>query len=417
MKNNNVNKPNAMIQAGQNLTAPQAKMLFSMLSRFRNLIGNGTDLDELANIDYIFPISDFMPQFEKHQGGRAYDLVKKHVSSMVQQSLTVKKGKSTKYYNLISYAEVIEGSSNVTARFNSDVLSLLIDMHEEGYTRIAFKDVYRMKSAYSIRIYELLQRHREHPKVVRTGKYEVSLEDLRFYLGIDAKKYPRWVDFRKRIVDVAVAEIEEKTDLRFTLEYIRTGRKITGLAFGNIALVSSILFDDKTAVEQVELSLDPKEAVQQSFSNPLLEGIIPDHRIEIEKQHSPEYIEYYFKKVKALESRGRLKSDFPACLFTYIKKDADNFYELEARKKADREERKRQEMLIQKAANDRQKQRDDEHAKTNFLFQEAKQIFDNLSEDARFEKISSLKNAMPFLPENLLYEEAVKSYAKDIGIL
>jgi plasmid replication initiation protein len=56
--------------------------------------------------------------------------------------------------------------------------------------------------AYAIRIYELLVQYRQ------IGKREISVDSLRTMLEL-GKKYPLFADFKKRVIDTAVDQINE----------------------------------------------------------------------------------------------------------------------------------------------------------------------------------------------------------------
>ncbi len=415
-----IRKPNAIIQAGQDLTATQQNILYSMLRRFSYLAGT-EDKDELAKVVYKIPIREAVPNFESIKGGRAYELVKNHASSMVKQLLTRKDGKTTEYFNLVSYAKVVQGGSDIHVRFNIDVIPFLINMVKEGYTKLVFKEVYGLKSTYSKRVYELITMNRKSPLVKRQGYFEISLEEFRFKLGVDDKKYPRWSDFKRRVVDPAISEIEEKTSLRFTLEFSTVGRKIVGLVFREIIEVGpkTNIFDAN--VEQVSLdlanSLVRPKAAETVGHNPLLEGIQPAHRIQIENEHSQEFIEYYHKKVVELRNKGRLKSTFENCLYSFIAKDVDQFYEREKIKEAQRDEEIRMKKLKQKAEELQAQKEAAQELKMREQFEEGARMFDLLPNSEQESRILSIRNENPIfksMSEKFIREQAITSYAQEV---
>jgi plasmid replication initiation protein len=415
VKETHIRKPNSIIQAGQSLTASQSKMLFSMLSRFKYLAASGdVDSEKLSNVTYSFPLKEFMPQFNgKNPNGESYELARKQVAGVVQQFLRVKNGKTTEFYNIVSYAKVVEGGSDVHARFNQDIIGLLTDMVKEGYTQIAFEDVYQMKSAYSIRIYELLQKNRRSPQVKKQGYYEITVEELRFLLGIDEKKYKRFQDFKKRVLIAAEEEINEKTSLRFTIEPVYAGRKIIALQFRDIVEVDPVILNEgqpeEVSTEQFCLDLPVP-------GNPLLEGLHAKSRREIEENHSEEYIQHYHKKAKQVEAKGRMKSTFANLLFGLLNKDPDDFYTLEERKKAEAEQKKAAALMKRQAEEEKKQleaEREKEQAKK---FKNAELLFDNLDEGDKKKRLLKEKESAPFLSEKFLREHAIIAYAKEVQL-
>lgn len=375
-----INKPNAIIQAGQDLTATQQNILYSMLKRFSYLVGN-EDYQQLADITYKIPVREVVTNFDSIKGGRAYDLVRSQVSGMVKQFLTRKQGKSTEYFNLVSYAKVVEGGSDIHVRFNIDVIPFLANMMSEGYTKLVFKEVFDLKGAYSKRIYELVSLNRTKPQVKKQGFFTISVEDFRFKLGVGEKKYPRWSDFKRRVIDPSMEEIMDKTNIRFDLEFPTVGRKIVELKFSNFIEVKPVVLPtgdlDPSGAEQIVMDFGSTVAVETEevpVTNPLLDGLLVKDRVEMNAIHSPEYIAYYHKLAKAKEKRTKGEFDFASYFFTLLKNDSKNFYEVEA-KKLD----KKKKAAAEKA--EREKLASSEQELQEMRFADARSAFENLSDD------------------------------------
>ena len=95
-----------------------------------------------------------------------------------------------------------------------------------------------LRSQYALRLYSWAR------KYVETGTKSISLEELRKVLGLESVKdakgnviqeasLPIWANFRQRALDVAIAEINKKTDLRIKLSLMERSkyRRVTGLTF------------------------------------------------------------------------------------------------------------------------------------------------------------------------------------------
>jgi plasmid replication initiation protein len=96
----------------------------------------------------------------------------------------------------------------------------------------------RLRSRYAVRLYSWAKKH------VEAGEKEISLEDLRKVLGLEPVKNASgnivqeaplslWANFRQRALDVAIAEINEKTDLKIEPESLERSkyRRVTTLTF------------------------------------------------------------------------------------------------------------------------------------------------------------------------------------------
>ena len=102
------------------------------------------------------------------------------------------------------------------------------------FTSYRLKQVMCLQSSYSIRMYELLRQFLPMNAVYKgntTAFREITIDDLRGYLGVEDGRYPKFAMFRKNIIEKCQKEITEETDLSFDFEPIRRGRKIHAIKF------------------------------------------------------------------------------------------------------------------------------------------------------------------------------------------
>ncbi|MCF8243862.1 MAG: replication initiation protein [Saprospiraceae bacterium] len=99
---------------------------------------------------------------------------------------------------------------------------------KERFTRFEFLEVAKMKSGFSIRIYQMCKAY--YFENIRHGRnvFAASIKEFKSRLGI-ADKYPDFRNFRRKVLDVAREEINEKTHLRIEYDFIKKGRNITDL--------------------------------------------------------------------------------------------------------------------------------------------------------------------------------------------
>ncbi len=410
-----VRKPNSIIQAGQDLTAIQQNVLYIMLRRFAYISSTTNDPEKLASIVYEIPYSDLIHNYDKKKGGELVDRVRSQVEKLAKQILTVKVGKTEKFIGLFGETSVTEGSTVAKVEFSIKAVPYIVDMIRDGYTKLNFKEVFVLRTAYSKRIYELASLHRTDPKVKKDGYFRISLEDFRFKLGITEKMYPRWVDMRIRVIDPSVEEIHEKTSIRFVLDYEKAGRKITHILFSELILVepvyNSATDSFETGIEQVVLDMEPTkqttlfDTVPSTPSNPLLEGLLQKDQIRLSEKHTPEYIAHYHKKIKTLESKGRLKSTFANCLFAFLENDEDDFYNRPAKPVTPT---KKPSSEVERRLADRKKV-EQEAA----LFSARETLFSTLSDDEQQTRIQKVKESMPLFSDDMARKQAIIDFAKD----
>lgn len=125
----------------------------------------------------------------------------------------------------VSEVAYIEGGAHVEMRFAPAVLKYLDDLKSK-FTAYRLEQVADLTSVHAIRLYELLMQWRS---LGQTPKYELSF--FRDLLGIEPDEYPRMDNFKNRVLDVAINQINEHTDIKATYEQHKHGRKIVGFSF------------------------------------------------------------------------------------------------------------------------------------------------------------------------------------------
>ena len=101
-----------------------------------------------------------------------------------------------------------------------------IDGVKEFFTQYLLSQTAQLNSVYSARLYELLIQWRS------TGKVPIiDLGDFREHLGIGINEYQRMHHFKARVLEPAIKEINEKTDIKAEYEQHKKGRVISGFSF------------------------------------------------------------------------------------------------------------------------------------------------------------------------------------------
>lgn len=100
------------------------------------------------------------------------------------------------------------------------------------FTEYRIVNVAEMTSRHSIRIYELCCQYRD------TGWLEISIDALKTatVTNVDDPQhpvvgYPKFADFRRRVLDRGCREITEKSDLEVTWKPIKSGRTVIAVRF------------------------------------------------------------------------------------------------------------------------------------------------------------------------------------------
>lgn len=101
----------------------------------------------------------------------------------------------------------------------------LISRLESHFTKYHIDQVSKFKSKYSIRLYELVIKWRSQKK---TELFEIN--SFREMLGVTSE-YKQMSDFKINVLDRAVKEINEHSDITIKYEQFKTGRVISNFQF------------------------------------------------------------------------------------------------------------------------------------------------------------------------------------------
>lgn len=125
----------------------------------------------------------------------------------------------------VQKASYVKGGGYVEIMFGSEVIPLITRLSEK-YTEYELSQIKDLNSVYALRLFELLMQWQS------TGKTApVLISDLRNKLGVEESHYKQMCDFKKRVLDSAVKEINDNTNIKVKYEQIKEGRKIIAFTF------------------------------------------------------------------------------------------------------------------------------------------------------------------------------------------
>lgn len=123
--------------------------------------------------------------------------------------------------HFVEKAIVHPRKGTIQIRLDESLKPYLLEL-KKNYTQYELKYILTMQSKYSVRLYELLR------SWAGRGYCEYDLNELQKLLGSD---YQRWVDFNRRALEPAMAEINEVTDLLVEADIHKAGRKVSFIRF------------------------------------------------------------------------------------------------------------------------------------------------------------------------------------------
>jgi plasmid replication initiation protein len=223
MANDLVVKSNRLNMAIQNLTLPELRIIQLAIVDARET-GNGLSTDTPLRIDAM----RYAEAFETTRQN-AYNRMKEAEETLFNRRFTFldSEGKTVKS-RWIQRVRYLDDEGAIELAFTLDVVKGItrLDGAEEFFTQYLLSQTSNLNSVYSVRLYELLIQWKT---AVKTPVFELSL--FRGKMGLNDGEYKAMNDFKKRVLDLAVNEINEKTDLTVSYTQEKKGRLIHGFKF------------------------------------------------------------------------------------------------------------------------------------------------------------------------------------------
>jgi len=218
-------KSNRLIEASYRLTLNEQRIILYAICRSREE-QKGLFPDQPV----VITADAFANQFPATKKGHVYQQLKDAMTALYDRSVTLYETdedtglpqvSTTRW---ISKASYIDGAGRVKIVFTSEVIKYITRLEKE-FTSYQLEKVGNMTSFYAVRLYELLAQNRE------IGGCTLSLKWLRETFQIETDEYKLTADFKKWIIDAAIKQINDHSDLVVKYEPRKTGRAITDFVF------------------------------------------------------------------------------------------------------------------------------------------------------------------------------------------
>ncbi len=205
-----------VMKATYNLTAEEQKLLCFVISKikptdkeFERYTLSAKDFGELCGIDNKNIYRDF----------------KKMIESFDNKAQWIEIGNNQIRMRVFSEAEYNSKQGSITVVINSRLKKYLLDL-QGNYTQYELWNILSLKSKYSIRLYEIFRAHE--------FKHEIQFKLDDFKKLICADNYSLFANLKERVINRAIKEINEYTDLQVSYDTIveeSRSHKVKGLIF------------------------------------------------------------------------------------------------------------------------------------------------------------------------------------------
>lgn len=225
MKHGLVVKDNVLINASYNLELTEQRLIMLAIINARES-GQGITADSKLEIhasDYAKLFNVSIDASYKALREAVNNLFNRQFSYIAEYKRTGKTGiVRSRWVSRIFY---VDDLALLEITFSPDVVPLVTRL-EEHFTSYQAKQVAHLTSKYATRLYELLISWREVGKVP-----QIEIGEFRKRLGLLDTEYTAMNNFKSRVLEPSIKQINEHTDISVTYEQHKKGRIISGFSF------------------------------------------------------------------------------------------------------------------------------------------------------------------------------------------
>ena len=230
------------------------------------------ELDDGDFKDYKIYLKEFIKDYSLENDKNSYRFLREGAEKLLRKIVTIINKNEVKSAQKFQ-TPVVAGLR--TSMFDNDGKFIQVSFHpemkpyllelKERFLVYDVRNILKLPSTYSIRIYELLKQYEK----LKTRTFDVK--ELKEILGI-TKEYKLYANFKQRVVDKAQKDLEEFTDIRFVYEEIKDGKAVVTLVFHIESNAPAKLIKAKKPKMQTELNFDAPPTFAQTTPFPKESG-------------------------------------------------------------------------------------------------------------------------------------------------
>lgn len=210
-------KANDLIQRSRfNLQMQEQKIILYLISKIKP--------EDIVLKEQIFQIRDFCKVCGlETDSGMTYNYIRQTLKDLRDKSVWVTLDDGSEV--ILSWIDTVKlnkQSGEVSIKISEMIKPYLLQL-KEHYTQYELLYTLAMKSRYSLRLYELLKSYEyQHSKIF-------DIEELKKLLSAD--NYTRFPDFKRKVLDIAMYEINNLSDLIIEYAIVKESRRFAKLQF------------------------------------------------------------------------------------------------------------------------------------------------------------------------------------------
>lgn len=211
-----ITRHNSLIEGCYKLTLDEQRLLYLCI----------TQLDPRKPLpkDNSFTVTaDQFAKIFNIDTANVYKQLEEASKELAERWLRTNDGKYREQFRWVFGVRYHDNEGKVTLGFSPWVVPYLTSLQKQ-FTSLRLSQVANLKSIYSIRLLEFLTQFKS------TGKFIIDLSRFKERLGIESE-YKRFYNLKMRVIEPAVKELREKSNLAVEWKAIKSGKVIKQLEF------------------------------------------------------------------------------------------------------------------------------------------------------------------------------------------
>jgi len=210
-----VSKSNSLVEASYRMNVSEQRVLALLVAQIHP--------DDEDFRPYRFKVAELAKLIETKTKA-AYGEVRELTRGLMKRVIQIEEADGPLQIAWMSSAKYFTGKGEVELCFDPKLKPYLLQL-QSRFTSYKLRNVVKLRSRYSVRLYELLKQYEAF------GKRSFELTELRKTLGLTESEFTLWADFRRNVLELAERELPKKTDIGFSYSARKSGRAVTSVDF------------------------------------------------------------------------------------------------------------------------------------------------------------------------------------------
>lgn len=288
---------NNLVEANYRLSLQEKRLMLFLISRIKK------DDDSFKNIE--ISISELASVMEVDKKNMYRDMAKV-TKNMIGRVLSIRDLDEDSLLQVpwIASAKYFYRQGVINFQISEKLAPYLLALKDK-FTIIRLSDLMCFRSIYAIRIYELLKQYQP------VGQRRIDLAQLRLSCGIPENRLNLVSDFRRKVLDIAKREINEKSDILIEFEFFKRSRKFIGVEF-DIKLNPNYGKEGKSQIKQLKREFETRSRMIEKigdfgFSRRVILKMIADLS-DIEVEDAVRSVKNQVKRGGVLNTKAMLRT-------------------------------------------------------------------------------------------------------------